>query len=165
MDYISFLSLYLWREPMNLISMAKQKDGFLGEQALVLPPAIVQRMKTDPATSILYITDIGYYPKAYNHFRERETPIDQYVFIYCTEGRGWFSLDGQKHPVVPNQYFILPAGLPHAYGADEKEPWTIYWIHFGGTLAPLYCTHRTCRLTDIKPGMHSRISYRTARRI
>lgn len=40
MDYISFLSLYLWREPMNLISMAKQKDGFLGEQALVLPPAI-----------------------------------------------------------------------------------------------------------------------------
>lgn len=109
MDYISFLSLYLWREPMNLISMAKQKDGFLGEQALVLPPAIVQRMKTDPATSILYITDIGYYPKAYNHFRERETPIDQYVFIYCTEGRGWFSLDGQKHPVVPNQYFILPA--------------------------------------------------------
>ena len=161
MDYISFLSLYLWREPMNLISMAKQKDGFLGEQALVLPPAIVQRMKTDPATSILYITDIGYYPKAYNHFRERETPIDQYVFIYCTEGRGWFSLDGQKHPVVPNQYFILPAGLPHAYGADEKEPWTIYWIHFGGTLAPLYCTHRTCRLTDIKPGMHSRISYRT----
>ena len=57
---------------MNLISMAKQKDGFLGEQALVLPPAIVQRMKTDPATSILYITDIGYYPKAYNHFRERE---------------------------------------------------------------------------------------------
>ena len=78
-------------------------------------------MKTDPATSILYITDIGYYPKAYNHFRERETPIDQYVFIYCTEGRGWFSLDGQKHPVVPNQYFILPAGLPHAYGADEKN--------------------------------------------
>ena len=45
MEYISFLSLYLWREPMNLISMAKQKDGFLGEQALVLPPAIVQRMK------------------------------------------------------------------------------------------------------------------------
>lgn len=34
MDYISFLSLYLWREPMNLISMAKQKDGFLGEQAI-----------------------------------------------------------------------------------------------------------------------------------
>lgn len=63
MDYISFLSLYLWREPMNLISMAKQKDGFLGEQALVLPPAIVQRMKTDPATSILYITDIGYYQR------------------------------------------------------------------------------------------------------
>ena len=117
--------------------MAKQKDGFLGEQALVLPPAIVQRMKTEPATSVLYITDIGYYPKAYNHFRERDVPIDQYVFIYCTEGRGWFSLDGQKHPVAPNQYFILPAGLPHAYGADEKEPWTIYWIHFGGPLASL----------------------------
>ena len=93
--------------------MAKQKDGFLGEQALVLPPAIVQRMKTEPATSVLYITDIGYYPKAYNHFRERDVPIDQYVFIYCTEGRGWFSLDGQKHP-INTSYFRQDSLMPMA---------------------------------------------------
>lgn len=141
--------------------MAKQKDGFQGEQALVLPPAVIQRMKVERSTSLLYITDMGYYPKAYNHFRERKTPIEQYVFIYCTEGVGWFSIDGQRYAVSANQYFILPAGLPHAYGADERNPWTIYWIHFCGELAVAYCTHRICRLTEIKPGMHSRINYRT----
>lgn len=141
--------------------MARQKDGFQGEQALVLPPAIIQRMKTEQSTSLLYITDIGYYPQAYNHFRERKTPIDQYVLIYCAEGKGWFSLEGQRYAVGANQYFILPACRPHAYGADEKKPWTIYWIHFGGSLASVYCTHPICRLTEVKPGMHSRISYRT----
>ncbi|MEG0888422.1 MAG: AraC family transcriptional regulator [Bacteroides sp.] len=141
--------------------MVKQKDGFHGEQALILPPAIVQRMKTEPSTSLLYITDIGFYPKAFNHFRERTTAIEQYIFIYCTEGKGWYSLGGQKYNVNSNQYFILPAHIPHAYGSDEKNPWTIYWIHFSGSLAPTFCTPTICRLTEIKPGMHSRIHYRT----
>lgn len=141
--------------------MVKQKDGFHGEQALILPPAIIQRMKTHPGTSMLYITDIGFYPKAFNHFRERKTAIDQYILIYCTEGSGWYSLDGQRSHVTSNQYFILPAHQPHAYGTNEEDPWTIYWIHFSGSLAPIYCTPHTYGLTDIKPGMHSRIHYRT----
>lgn len=141
--------------------MAKQKDGFHGEQALILPPAIIQRMRSEPNTSMLYITDIGFYPKAINHFRERKTAIEQYVFIYCSEGKGWYSIEGQRYNVTSNQYFILPAHLPHAYGSDEKDPWTIYWIHFSGSLASIFCTPHICRLTEIKPGMHSRIHYRT----
>lgn len=141
--------------------MAKLKDGFHGEQALIFPPAIIQRMRTEPTTSMLYITDIGFYPKAFNHFRQRTTPIEQYVFIYCTEGTGWYRLDGQKYNVKANQYFILPAHEPHAYGADEQDPWTIYWVHFSGSLAPAFCAPQTFRPTEIKPGVHSRIHYRT----
>lgn len=140
-------------------AMIKRKDGFTGERALVLPQSVVQEMENDPLSSILHITDIGYYPKAWHHFRERKEPIGQYVFIYCTEGAGWFRLDGQEYTITANQYFILPAGMQHAYGADEVNPWTIYWIHFKGKLASCFTGH-TSRPTEIKPGIHSRISNR-----
>lgn len=139
--------------------MLKRKDGFTGERALVLPQSVVQEMENDPLSSILHITDIGYYPKAWHHFRERKEPIGQFVFIYCTEGAGWFRLDGQEYTITANQYFILPAGMEHAYGADEQNPWTIYWIHFKGKLASCFTGH-TSRPTEIKPGIHSRISNR-----
>ena len=112
--------------------MLRLKDGFSGERALVLPLIVVEMMEQDPLCSMLHITDIGYYPKAKHHFRERKEPINQYVFIYCVDGAGWYQLGKQRYNVSANQYFILPAGIPHAYGADADHPWTIYWIHFKG---------------------------------
>lgn len=44
--------------------MVKLKNGFTGERALVLPRMIVDKLEEDPLTSMLHITDIGYYPKA-----------------------------------------------------------------------------------------------------
>ena len=76
--------------------MVKLKDGFTGERALVLPRMIVDRMEEDPLTSMLHITDIGYYPKAKHHFRERKEPINQYVFIYCIDGAGWYRIGEQE---------------------------------------------------------------------
>lgn len=139
--------------------MIKRKDGFSGERALVLPQSIVQEMENDPFSSILHITDIGYYPKAWHHFRERKEPISQYVFIYCIEGSGWYRTEGHEYTVHANQYFILPAGAEHAYGADDTNPWTIYWIHFKGKLASHFAK-QCVRPVEIKPGVHSRISTR-----
>lgn len=139
--------------------MIKRKDGFSGERALVLPLSIVQEMENDPFSSILHITDIGYYPKAWHHFRERSEPISQFVFIYCIEGKGWYRTGEQEYAVTANQYFILPAGTAHAYGADEHDPWTIYWIHFKGKLAAHFA-RQSLRPVEIKPGLHSRISNR-----
>ena len=139
--------------------MVKRKDGFSGERALVLPQSIVQEMENDPFSSILHITDIGYYPKAWHHFRERKEPISQYVFIYCIEGAGWYRINGQEYTVNANQYFILPAGTEHTYGADDANPWTIYWIHFKGKLASHFAK-QCARPIEIKPGLHSRISIR-----
>ena len=113
----------------------KIKSGFNGERSLVLPRVIIDAMENDPMTSLLHITDIGYYPKALHHYRRRDPPIDQYVFIYCIDGTGWFELNGTKYEVTENQYFILPPGVPHTYAASDDNPWTIYWVHFKGTKA------------------------------
>ncbi|KAB4187132.1 AraC family transcriptional regulator [Bacteroides uniformis] len=139
--------------------MMKIKDGFKGELSIVLPKAIIRLMKDDPLASSIYITDIGYYPKASNHYRSREKPIDEYVFIYCIDGKGWFEIKGKHYEVRANQYFILPAGISHIYAADETTPWTIYWIHFGGSLAQYYAAN-CINPQDVTPNMTSRINTR-----
>lgn len=137
----------------------KRKDGFTGERAIVLPPLVVEMEQEDPLVSSLYVTDIGYYPHAANHYRERKEPIGQYVLIFCAEGAGWYRVGGQEFRVRDNQYFILPAGKPHAYASEEDNPWTIYWVHFSGTQADIYA-EGVMRPQDARPGEHSRISDR-----
>ena len=105
---------------------------------MVLPPMVVEMEQQDPLVSSLYVTDIGYYPNATNHFRQRKAPIDQYVLIYCVDGSGFFSLRGKEYQVERNQFFILPAGVPHKYGARKGGAWTIYWVHFYGEHAAIY---------------------------
>lgn len=139
--------------------MVKRKDGFSGERALVVPHSIIEEMEKHPLMAPLHITDIGYYPKAEYHYRERREPITQYILIYNVEGRGWYQLDGQKYEVKSNQYFILPAGKPHAYGSYENEGWTIYWIHFKGSLAEHYAQGAS-KPIDILPTIDSRINTR-----
>ena len=139
--------------------MQKQKDGFSGERSIVLPTSVIQEMETEILSSMLHITNIGYYPKAKNHFRERIEPISQYVFIYCIEGTGWFKINDELFKVEKNQYFILPAGVPHQYEPDGKNPWTIYWIHFKGKLAKIFADKANTP-TEIKPTIYSRINGR-----
>src|SRR5574344_1828799 len=135
------------------------KDGFTGERSVVLPQIAIDLQEKDPLVSSLYITDIGYYPNARYHTRERKEPIKQDVLIYCVEGKGHYRLNDREYDVLANQYFILPAGQPHAYWSDEAEPWTIYWIHFSGAHASYY-TEGASSPQDVRPGITSRISDR-----
>ena len=140
--------------------MLKRKDGFTGERCIVLPKMIIEMEKQDPLVSSLYITDIGYYPVANFHYREREDPIEQNVLIYCVEGTGWYQIgQGKRQDVGANQYFILPAGIPHRYASSENHPWTIYWIHFCGNHASYYA-EGAATPQSITPAMNSRINDR-----
>ncbi len=114
------------------------KDGFKGERSLIMPEMILKLAKEDPVLKTLHITDIGYYPHATYHYRERSVPIDQCVLIYCVKGSGRYKVNGKQYEVHANQYFILPSMIPHAYASNNDDPWTIYWIHFRGDLARYY---------------------------
>ena len=137
----------------------KKKSGFKGERAHVLPLSGISFLKDHPLSEGLYITDIGYYPHAVGHYRERSQPIEEYVFIYSVDGEGWYECGGKREKVEGNTYFVLPPGIPHSYGASEENPWTIYWIHFNGSLAKHFFP--TTPFSDIlKPGVKSRIADR-----
>ena len=112
------------------------KHGFKGQRMIVLPRKIISDFLTkDLLTKSIYITDMGYYPKAIHHYVERGEGINQNILIYCVEGYGWVEINGKQIPIEPCQYIIIPANQPHIYAADEGHAWTIYWIHFNGVLA------------------------------
>ncbi|MGN0220540.1 MAG: helix-turn-helix domain-containing protein [Prevotella sp.] len=114
------------------------KDGFQGERQVVLPPMVIETERADRLASSLYVTDIGYYPSASRHYRERLTPIGQFVLIYCVDGSGWYATEDKEYRVKAGEFFILPPDVPHSYGATPNGCWTIYWIHFSGQHAAIY---------------------------
>ena len=123
--------------------MPRVRDGFTGQKLLVLPKKVVHETASSPLTENLYLTDIGFFPNAHYHYVKRPSGFSQYILIYCVSGSGWYQLD-QKQTVRPNQYFILPAGQAHIYGASGEDAWTIYWFHFAGPSArQFWQTYRT----------------------
>ncbi len=115
--------------------MMKKQDGFPGQQSYVIPERIIDQLKKSPLCSDIYLTDIGYYPQARHHFRERPNGSEQTILIYNVEGNGHIILGNQKMPLPADHFFIIPEGAPHAYSADKTDPWSIYWIHFAGPKA------------------------------
>jgi len=118
----------------------KKKDGFKGQKAIVLPNKVKELCSFSPPINSLYITDIGYYPNAQYHFRKRAHGVPQNILIYCVEGTGYVELPLGNYKVTPNHYLIIPSKMAHNYRADEKKPWSIYWIHFRGTQASYYAS-------------------------
>lgn len=118
--------------------MEKKEEGFKDQRAIVLPNEIKESLAQDEMTQMLYVTDIGYYPDALFHYRTRNRGARQHILIYCAGGEGWYVLEGQKHKVKKNQFFIISASTPHSYGSSSYDPWSIYWVHFTGSKSILF---------------------------
>jgi AraC family transcriptional regulator, arabinose operon regulatory protein len=137
----------------------KKQDGFPGQLSYVIPDRILSIIKQNPFCSDLYITDIGYYPHARHHFRERRKGIDQTILIYAVEGQGTITVNQQKNLLKADHFFIIPEGVPHSYSADLQNPWSIYWIHFAGSKS-VYYSKFAFQTWPIEKGKTSRTSDR-----
>jgi AraC-like DNA-binding protein len=111
----------------------RKKEGFEGQKAIVIPRKILlSQCEENKIISSLYLTDIGYYPKAKFHYRQRPHGADQHILVYCIEGQGWVKIKSVEYSIKAGEFFIVPVHETHKYAADESNPWTIYWIHFKG---------------------------------
>lgn len=125
--------------PIILYTMSKRiGEGFKGERAIILPYNIRDLLAKNPITEQLYVTHIGYYPFAKYHYRKREKGTNQYILIFCEKGSGWIEFNDEVHRLTREMTFILPPNQPHAYGADDKTPWSIYWMHFKGSKTSMF---------------------------
>jgi len=85
---------------MERAGVVRKRQGFKGQKLIVLPKKITTEfLVRDLVTRQIYITDIGYYPKAAHHYVERPGGIGQHILIYCVEGSGWEKNRGDTLPI------------------------------------------------------------------
>lgn len=116
----------------------KKKDGFKDEQYIVIPMESFSDYKDHPLIRGLFLTDIGFFPKALHHYREREEGGEENILIYCMEGEGTIVVEGEKYHLRDHEAFTIPAGERHEYYASEENPWSIFWVHFKGENVAYY---------------------------
>lgn len=132
-------------------------DGFDNQRLIVLPRDIRKSLSEGPLTGKHFITDIGFFPKALHHRRDRAEGTGEYICIYCKSGSGWLRFGGETRTVSAGEVLFIPAGTTHSYGASEDDPWSIYWIHFYGADIPEFSAGREAipwlgRLSDAAEG-------------
>lgn len=98
----------------------------------VLPTESFRDYAEHPQVRRLYLTDVGFFPSAARHFRERTDGIEEFIFIYCMEGSGTIEAAGGKYVLHENEAFCIPQFTAHRYYACREKPWSILWVHFKG---------------------------------
>lgn len=121
-----------------VISTLKLREGFAGQDMFVIPRPVLARAQQHPLVRSVYPTDLGWFPKAGHHFRQRPDGAGQNHLMLCTEGHGFVELDGQRTNLKKDHFLIIPRDTPHTYWAAEDDPWSIYWVHFLGDDADYY---------------------------
>ncbi len=106
--------------------------GFEGELIIEIPKTAAQICRELPFCHSLYLSRMGFYPRALNHYYYRPAGISETILIYCTGGSGWIQINKRRITVQPGEVFLFPKDVPHSYGADADSPWTIYWLHITG---------------------------------
>ncbi|KFJ90379.1 AraC family transcriptional regulator [Pseudomonas sp. 1-7] len=106
----------------------------VGGQRFITPPRLRRLLARHALSTVCYSLAIGFYPEAAGLQMRRLQP-DDHLLIYCRSGSGWLDVADGRFEVAAGDLLLLPKDAPHAYGADLHNPWTIYWVHFDGSLS------------------------------
>ncbi|WP_390591713.1 AraC family transcriptional regulator [Simiduia litorea] len=122
----------------------------------ITPRVLIRRLQTQPLSQSLYVTAMGYYPRASGHAMKRRGHPD-HILIYCTAGSGSLTLANETLAINSGDILYLPRGSHHQYQASADTPWTIYWLHFDGLLADDFCAHIGSPERPINIGVQPRV--------
>lgn len=115
-----------------------------GRQRIEIPkPLLKSHIQNNVWLKQLHLCSLGYYPQAEGHYTYRKKGLPENFLFYCVDGNGWYKIEDKLYEVGPSEFFILPQHVEHSYGSNDKKPWSIYWIHFGGELLPHFNSLRT----------------------
>ncbi|WP_236648865.1 AraC family transcriptional regulator [Spirosoma sp. 209] len=107
--------------------------GFTGERMIEMPKEVIDKCRAMPLINQLFITQMGFFPKALHHYYQRPTGMSQVILIYCTDGLGWVQVPKGRVQLQAGDLYAIAPGVPHSYAADPQQPWTIYWFHINGS--------------------------------
>ena len=139
--------------------MIKIKEGFKGQRLLSLPEDLLKKYSHHPLVEALYVRKIGFFPKVKYHYVQKNRGTDYHMLIYCTGGKGWIKIHDKEYQISACQFILLPPNTPYVFGANEQDPWTLYWLHFQGRLAQHFLSGKPGP-SYLLPGQDSRLQDR-----
>ena len=105
--------------------------------SIELPPREPFSLRCEqPLLSDLLVTRVGYSGPTAGHYIPRPEGSLDHILIHCVRGEGWLEMAGTRWKAGPDTMVCIPAGVPHSYGADLRDPWSIYWLHLTGSRVP-----------------------------
>jgi AraC-like DNA-binding protein len=116
----------------------KLREGFAGQDMFVIPRPVLAEARRHPLVRGLYPTDVGWYPSAQYHYRERANGAPEDHLMMCLGGHGYVIVNGKKSHLQPGHLLIIPRNMQHRYWAADDAPWSIYWMHFRGVDSSYY---------------------------
>ncbi len=119
--------------------MSKPSNWPLTEDAVrfIIPAPLLNILGEHPISRGLFPKCMGFYPHAARHHMRRSVH-DDWLILYCVDGKATVRIDNRPYNVSKGDLLVLPDGQPHSYRSDNKDPWTIYWVHFKGERAGDY---------------------------
>jgi AraC family transcriptional regulator of arabinose operon len=104
---------------------------------LLIPPFMTKLLSEHLLSRDLYPLAAGFYPHAAGHHMRRRRHTNNLI-VYCADGHGQLSTDAGQWPVTAGDLLLLPAGTAHSYATAPDRPWSLYWVHYEGTLSDEY---------------------------
>lgn len=122
----------------QMMSTLQLREGFAGQDMFVIPRPVLASARQHPLVRSVYPTDIGWFPAAGHHYRDRPNGARQDHLMMCVAGHGYVVLGGQQAHLQQGEMLIIPRNTQHTYWAADDDPWSIYWVHFLGEDADYY---------------------------
>lgn len=120
------------------MSTIRKQEGFENERSIRFPIKNFSDYLEHPLVQGTYISEIGYYPRAKYHYRQRPQGVEETILFYCLEGSGVIEVESHSDTITQtlhaNDLFCIPKHCPHTYYSSEETPWTIIWIHFDSSI-------------------------------
>lgn len=91
-------------------------------------------------TDDLYLVHCGHQICTPGYTFHHKTRKD-YHLHFVLEGKGIFSFNGKEYRLEKNDIFALLPDTDFYYAADEKEPWTYFWIALNGNIVEQNLQH------------------------
>jgi AraC-like DNA-binding protein len=117
--------------PPEVIREVNRHD-FANMRSLELPSSIIVPSLKQSVLRDLLVTRIGYAGPVSGHYIPRPEGSLDHILHHCVRGEGWLEMAGQRWKAGPDTVVCIPASEPHSYGADLRDPWSIYWLHLTG---------------------------------
>lgn len=111
------------RRSMELAaSQPRLRHGFAGQDMFVIPRPTIANAIHHALFRSLYPTDIGWYPEARYHFRERPTGARQDHIMLCVGGHGYVVVNGVENHLKAGNLLIIPQGTKILLTSSSGTP-------------------------------------------